>query len=203
MPVTYSIIVSAHRVHLIFFQKAHFMKRLSPLLIALSLMASPSAFAGTDNHEKHGNHEKHAHHNHDNHAHNSDQLMVMDVVIRATTPNAGATAAYGIIHNHSTTDDRLIGASVSFAKKAEIHEMKIEGDVMKMRELEGGLIIPAGEMVSLAMGAEHVMIIGLSGPIIQGDSYQISFEFEKAGIITAKASTISLSGKPAAHSHNH
>ena len=168
------------------------MKLLSSLLIALSLMAGPSAFAGTDNHEKHAHHD-----------HNSDELMVKDVVIRATTPNAGATAAYGIIHNHSSKDDRLIGASVSFAKKAEIHEMKMEGDVMKMREIAGGLRIPAGEIVTLAKGGEHVMIMGLSGPITLDGSYQISFEFEQAGTITVEAGTISLSGKPAAHSHNH
>jgi len=168
------------------------MKCLSSLIISLLLIASHSAFAGTANHEKHAHHD-----------HNSHGLMVKDVVIRATTPNAGATAAYGIIHNHSDSDDRLLGASVSFAKKTEIHEMKQVGDVMKMREIAGGIIIPAGEMVALANGAEHVMIIGLSGPITMDGSYQISFEFEQAGTITVDASTISLSGKPAAHNHSH
>ena len=168
------------------------MNYLASLLISFLLMTSQSAFAGTANHEKHAHHD-----------HHSDVLMVKDVVIRATTPNAGATAAYGIIHNHSDIDDRLIGAEVSFARKVEIHEMKREGDVMKMREIEGGLLIPAGAIVALAKGAEHVMIMGLSGPITMDGSYQISFEFEHAGIITVEADTISLSGKPAAHNHDH
>ena len=168
------------------------MRYLVSFFISLFLMAGHSAFAGTANHEKHAHHD-----------HNSDALMVKDVVIRATTPNAGVTAAYGIIHNHSEKDDRLVGASVSFAKKTEIHEMKLVGDVMKMREIAGGLIIPAGAIVTLAKGAEHVMIMGLSGPITMDDTYQITFEFEHAGTITATASTISLSGKPAAHNHDH
>lgn len=168
------------------------MKYLSSLIISLFLMTGHGAFAGT------ANHEKHAHHDHD-----SKTLMVKDVVIRATTPNAGATAAYGIIHNHSDKDDRLIGASVSFAKKAEIHEMKLEGDVMKMREIADGLIIPAGEIVTLAKGAEHVMLMGLTGPITMDGTYQITFEFAHAGTITVEAGTISLSGKPAAHNHDH
>ena len=168
------------------------MSYLASLIFSVFMIISHSAFAGT------ANHEKHAHHDHD-----SDMLIVKDVVIRATTPNAGATAAYGIIHNHSDIDDRLIGASVSFAKKVEIHEMKLEGDVMKMREIAGGLLIPAGQIITLAKGGDHVMIMGLSVPITMDGSYQISFEFEHAGTITVEADTISLSGKPATHNHNH
>ena len=128
--------------------------------------------------------------------------MVSDVVIRATTKNAGATAAYARIHNHGETDDRLISASVSFAKRVEIHEMTLAGDVMKMRELADGLVIPAGKMVTLKKGAEHVMIMGLSGPIMLDERYQITFEFEKAGSLTIMADTITLSGKPP-KAHNH
>ena len=66
-------------------------------------------------------------------------IMVKYLTIRATTPQAGATAAYAMIHNHSHHDDILLGASVSFAKKTEIHEMALVGDVMKMRQLKRAL----------------------------------------------------------------
>lgn len=168
------------------------MKFLSSLLVATSLAFGASlTFAGTANHE----------------AHTHRAIMVSDFVIRATTPNAGATAAYGHIHNHGADDDRLIGAEVSFAKKTEIHEMKIDGDVMRMREIKDGLIIPAGEMVSLKNGAEHVMIMGLTEQIKPHASYEVTLTFEKAGAITLTAEAIPLSGKKTddqkSHKHKH
>ena len=125
----------------------------------------------------------------------TSKIMITDLTIRGTTPHAGATAAYGIVHNHGQQDDRLIGASVSFAKKAEIHEMKMDGDVMKMREIKGGIKIPAGQMIHLTQGGDHVMLMGLSEQITLDNSYEITFEFEKAGRITKTATTIALSGK--------
>ena len=162
---------------------------LATIIMSLSAM---TAHAGTDNHDQHHAHDK--------------AIMITDVIIRQTTPQAGATAAYAIIHNHGSHDDRLVSASVSFAKKAEIHEMKLEGDVMKMRELTGGLIIPAGSSVALKSGAEHIMLMGLTEPIRKDSLYEIAFQFEIAGTIKTSASTISLSGSQSgakSHSHKH
>ena len=128
-------------------------------------------------------------------------IMISDLVVRATTSSAGASAAYVTIHNHADEADRLIGASIGIAKKVEIHEMTLDGDVMKMREIKGGLLIPAKGEARLAKGGNHLMLIGLTAPIIMGQSYDISFEFEKAGIITKTAHTISLSGKAAKSQH--
>ena len=156
------------------------MKLLSSLLLSFALMlGASSGHAGTKE---------------------DSAITLSDIVIRATTPQAGATAAYGTIHNHGTSDDRLLGASVSFAKKAEIHEMRLSGDVMKMRPLAGGLLIPAGKSVALRQGAEHIMIMGLDRQIKQGAPYEIRFIFEQAGTIIMQAGTMSLSGKKS-HAH--
>lgn len=120
-----------------------------------------------------------------------------DVTIRATTPNAKATAIYAIIHNQAHSQDRLIGAEVSFAKKVEIHEMKMEGDVMKMREIQGGLVIPAHGMAELAQGGNHLMVMGLAKAVMMDGDYEVTFLFEKAGALKARAHVISLSGKSA------
>ena len=132
-------------------------------------------------------------------------IMIEKLQIRATTPKAGTTAAYGLIHNHGTHDDRLIGASARFAKKTELHEMKLDGDVMKMRAISGGIPLPAGGMIRLTNKANHIMLIGLDEPILLDKRYQITLEFEKAGQITLDAETIALSGKihSATHDHNH
>ena len=130
-------------------------------------------------------------------------IMITDLTIRGTTAQAGATAAYGTFHNHSPQDDRLIRASVTYGKKTEIHQMTLDGDVMKMREIIGGIEIPAGEMIRLKQGGDHIMIMGLSEPITLDNSYEITFEFEKAGIITKKAIPVSLSGKPRQDQQDH
>lgn len=169
------------------------MKSLSAFLIIAGFFASMAvAQAGTANHE----------------AHHHDEammkgIMIEDVHIRATTPQAGATAIYAHIHNHGKIGDHLTGASVTFAKKTEIHEMILDGDVMKMRALKGGIALPAGQSVTLKSGAEHVMVMGLSEGIMLGERYLVTFEFEQAGAITVEAETIPLSGKPAkAHDHS-
>ena len=137
----------------------------------------------------------------DNHHHG---LMIKDVIIRATAPNAGATAGYLEIHNHSKTDDRLIAVEADFARKSEIHEMKLVGDVMKMREIEAGLFIPAGGMALLEKGGNHLMFMGLNQQIKHEQNYEFTLIFEVAGKIKITADTISLSGKASSKSgHNH
>ena len=133
-----------------------------------------------------------------------DDIHIHDVTIRATTPNAGATAVYAMIHNHGDEQDRLVGGRVTFAKKVEIHEMKLDGDVMKMREIEGGLVIPSDGMAHLKKGGNHMMVMGLSEPIKMGGAYEVTFSFEKAGDITVPAVVISLAGKAkSSHDHDH
>ena len=132
-------------------------------------------------------------------ASDNHMLMIKEPIIRATAPNAGATAGYLTIHNHSQTDDRLIAVKADFARKSEIHEMKMVGDVMKMRPLEGGIIIPAGGMAILEKGGNHLMFMGLTEQIKFEEDYQFTLVFEKAGELIVKADTISLSGKSKSH----
>ena len=132
-----------------------------------------------------------------------DGLMISNLELRATAPSAGATAGYVTIHNHGEADDRLIGVEASFAGKAELHEMKLVGDVMKMRPLENGIAIPAGGMVTLQKGADHLMFMQLQEPINLDQSYEITLIFEKAGKKTLQATTIPLGNKSGQKGHKH
>ena len=71
---------------------------------------------------------------------------------RKPPPNHPVTSGYLKIENDGNTADVLIDVSADFAMKSEIHEMKTEGDVMKMRPLESGLVIPADGEVYLKPG---------------------------------------------------
>ena len=72
---------------------------------------------------------------------------------------------------------RLVGASSPVAGVVEVHEMKREGDVMRMRAIDG-LELPAGRAVKLEPGGYHVMLIGLEKPLAPGASVPITLTFE-------------------------
>ena len=102
---------------------------------------------------------------------------------RATLPNAPVGAGYLTITNKGAEDDTLVSASSPIAGKTQIHEMKMEGDVMKMNEVEGGLVIPAGQSVMLAPGSFHIMFMDLKEPLVENAMVPVTLTFEKAGPI--------------------
>ncbi|QQR38811.1 copper chaperone PCu(A)C [Devosia rhizoryzae] len=103
---------------------------------------------------------------------------------RATLPNAPVAGGFVTIVNTGSEDDRLISATAEIAKDTQIHEMAMEGDVMKMRQLPDGLVIPAGGSVTLEPGGYHLMMMGLSAPLVEGETVPVVLTFEKAGTVT-------------------
>jgi periplasmic copper chaperone A len=103
---------------------------------------------------------------------------------RATPGSAKNGAVYMTLDNKSGTADRLTGASSDVAEKSQIHEMKVENGVMKMREIAGGLPIPAGGSVVFKPGSYHVMLVGLKKPLTIGEKFPLTLTFEKAGNIS-------------------
>ncbi len=99
---------------------------------------------------------------------------------RATPGSATTGAVYFRIE--STIDDRLIGVSSPVARKAELHTHIEENGLMLMREVEGGLPVPAGQKVELKSGGLlHVMLIDLKQKLRPGESFPLTVTFEKAG----------------------
>ena len=79
--------------------------------------------------------------------------------------------------------DRLVSASAEVSKSVELHEMKMEGDVMRMRQVDG-IALQAGQTVELKPGGYHLMFVGLKAPLKAGDSFPMKLKFEKAGEVT-------------------
>jgi periplasmic copper chaperone A len=102
---------------------------------------------------------------------------------RATPKGADVGAGYLIVHNNGGTPDRLTGGTADFAT-VEIHEMKMENGVMKMRQLADGLTIPAHGTVSLAPSGYHVMFTHLTKPLTKGEKVAATLTFEHAGPVT-------------------
>lgn len=110
-------------------------------------------------------------------------LKIMSPIIRATPLNAPVSAGYMMIQNSGSENDRLIGGTASFAGKVEVHEMKMDGEIMKMRKVAGGLEIPAGGEVTLKSGGLHIMFMKLEEQMVAGETHMMSLEFEKAGSV--------------------
>ncbi|WP_417412205.1 copper chaperone PCu(A)C [Hoeflea sp.] len=102
---------------------------------------------------------------------------------RATPPNAPVSGGYITIRNTGEEADRLISGEADFADRVEIHEMKMDGEVMKMRQLTDGLEIPAGGEVVLKPGGYHIMFIGIDSQFKDGENRNVKLTFEKAGSI--------------------
>jgi hypothetical protein len=103
---------------------------------------------------------------------------------RATLPNAPVAGGFMSIRNHGAEDDRLVAAASAVAGRVEVHEMTMEGDVMRMRELADGLPIRAGATVDLVPGGYHLMFMELRRPLVEGATVDVTLTFEEAGEIT-------------------
>lgn len=116
---------------------------------------------------------------------------------RATPKNAPVAGGYLKITNAGTAPDRLTGGSAEVAQKFEIHEMSMDGGVMRMRELKDGLEVPPGATVELKPGSYHIMMMNLSRPLAKGDRVKGSLTFEKAGKIDVEFTVEAMGGSPA------
>jgi periplasmic copper chaperone A len=124
-------------------------------------------------------------------------LVISAPMAKATPPKAPVSGGYMTITNNGSQSDRLVSVTTPFAPKAEIHEMTMEGDVMKMRPLAGGLEIPAGGSVELKPGGYHIMFMGLTEPLKEGESRKAVLTFEKAGTVEIEFPVMDI--KPGGH----
>jgi copper(I)-binding protein len=100
---------------------------------------------------------------------------------RATPKGAAVGGGYMKITNRGTTTDRLIGGSFSTAKRVLIHQMKMDGNVMRMRVLDQGVEIKPADTVEFSPESLHIMFEGLREPLVQGHRVKGTLIFEKAG----------------------
>lgn len=103
----------------------------------------------------------------------------------ATAEGASTGAIFLTLHNTGSETDRLVGASTSKASTVEIHEGYVnEADgTMQMRKVDGVDVNP-GEQASLQPGGYHIMLMGLTAPLTQGETFDVTLDFEKAPDVT-------------------
>jgi len=139
------------------------------------------------------------------HAH---EYKAGDIVIghpwsRQAPVGAKVAGGFLVLTNEGTMADRLIGVSSAISMKSELHEMAVDGKgVMTMRPVEGGLEVPAGGSVELKPGSYHLMFMGLTTRPVEGDRFEATLDFEKAGKVTVEFAVEGMGGAPKHDGHS-
>ena len=120
---------------------------------------------------------------------------------RATPPSAQSGGGFLTITNKGTTPDRLVAVRSTASSKTEIHEMRMDGNVMRMRELEKGLEIPPGATVELKPGSYHLMFMELKAPFAKDAKIPATLVFEKAGSVDVELSVAAMGAASPAMKH--
>jgi copper(I)-binding protein len=108
----------------------------------------------------------------------AQNVIVADGWVRATVQGQRATGAFMKITAKDAA--KLVAGSSPAAGVVEIHEMKMEKDVMKMAALPNGLELPSGKTVELKPGGYHVMLMDLKAPLVANSTVPVTFTFQDA-----------------------
>lgn len=121
--------------------------------------------------------------------------------VRPTPPGAPTGGGYVTLVNSGSQPDRLLGGSTPVAARLEVHEMSMDGSIMRMRKLENGLALAPGKTVELKPGGLHLMLIGLKRPLKPGERVPVTLKFERAGevAVTFMVQTPPAAGQPPMH----
>lgn len=127
-------------------------------------------------------------------------VKVEDAWIRTSVQGQSATGAFMKLTARENT--RLVSVSSPVAGVAELHEMKLENDVMKMRALSGGLELPAGRTVELKPGGYHVMLMDLKAALPKDSTVPMTLVFKDAkGVESRLEIKLPVATAMAAHKH--
>jgi copper(I)-binding protein len=105
-----------------------------------------------------------------------------------------------IIRNTAATPDRLVSATSPAAGRLELHTHIRDGDVMRMRPVTD-ILVPANGEVTLQPGGLHLMLIGLTRPMSDGQSIPVTLRFEQAGEVTIQLAVQAAGARQPAHRH--
>ena len=111
---------------------------------------------------------------------------------RATPKGAATGAGYMTLTNKGAASDKVSCVSDDASAQCQIHTMTMEGGVMKMRPVEGGLEIKPGESVTLKPGGNHIMFLDLKHPLEQGKTIKATLKFDRAGTIDVEYPVLAI-----------
>jgi copper(I)-binding protein len=136
----------------------------------------------------------------------AQEIRAGDVLISAPWTRAAGQgqngAGYLTLRNAGTAPDRLVAAESPAARVVELHTHIRDGDVMRMRPVEA-MAVPPGATVRLEPGGLHLMLIGLTRPLVRGESIPVTLRFERGGTVTVSLSVEAAGARGPAGAHRH
>ena len=114
----------------------------------------------------------------------TNAIKIENAYTRATAPGQQVAGGFMKIENPGAAD-QLIFASSPVAGEVQLHEMAMEGNVMKMRQLKD-IPVPAGGSVELKPGGLHLMFMNIKAPLTAGETVPVKLKFAKAGEVEVK-----------------
>jgi len=111
-------------------------------------------------------------------------IKIENAYTRATAPGQQVAGGFLKIENKGAAD-QLISASSPVAGEVQLHEMAMEGNVMKMRQVKD-IAVPANGAVELKPGGLHLMFMNIKAPLAAGESVPVKLKFAKAGEVEIK-----------------
>lgn len=114
-----------------------------------------------------------------------DGLAVNEPYARSSNPQSGAV--FMTLENHTDHDCTLLGANSEAAERVELHTHREEDGVMKMMHVPEGFTIPAKGSHVLERGGDHVMLMGLHQPLLDGEVVSVTLDFGPCGTLDAEA----------------
>ena len=141
---------------------------------------------------------------HDGHARwQMGELEISAPWSRAIPPAAPVAAGYLSIRNRGSGDDRLVEVRSDAAARVEIHELRDEDGMARMRQLPDGLSLPAGETVELRPGGYHLMFITPADGFVAGRQVAATLVFEHAGELPVEFEVRPIGAQSAGEGHDH
>jgi copper(I)-binding protein len=125
-------------------------------------------------------------------------IKVENAYTRATVPGQMAAGGFMKIENKGTAD-QLVSASSPVAGEVQLHEMAMDGNVMRMRQVKE-VVVPAGATVELKPGGLHLMFMNIKAPLAAGETVPVKLKFAKAGEVEVKM-PVNAMGNPGAMKH--
>jgi periplasmic copper chaperone A len=133
------------------------------------------------------------------------ELSIEHPFANATPAGAKNGAAYfKSINNGGKLPDRLVSAKSTVATSTELHTMRMDGNIMRMREVTS-IEIPASGATLFGQGTEngyHIMLMGLKDPLKEGESFKLNLKFEKAGEVEVLVQVQKSKSSAEAHKHH-
>lgn len=123
----------------------------------------------------------------------AEEVTIEDQWIKAA--DSGMSAAFGVLTNTGDSELTIVSATSPASERVELHEVVVDAaGATTMREKEGGFVVPAGSTLTLAPGHEHIMFMGLNGPLRTGSEVPVTLSFDDGSTTTFTAQVRDFAG---------